>query len=77
MASASIEITPFTAAKLQRMSDGERSDELTRIGMRFLRSNSLMRWDGCDLEFAADLAGRVYLSAIATIERANRLRAAA
>ena len=67
-----IEMPVFTAARLQTLNTDERVAELRRMGLRFMQSNSLMRRDGSDGDFAVEFAGRLYANAIAGLERASR-----
>lgn len=65
-------LNPFTAARLERASDEERNAELRHIGIRFLRRNKLLAWDGRDTERAFELATIAYDEQLRSIAAARR-----
>jgi hypothetical protein len=64
-------IEPFVAARLERATEEARSEELTQRGIRFLKQNGLMAWDGRDLERGLDLATIAYNATLRDIARAS------
>lgn len=60
-------VEPFTAAGMQQLPAEERDRRLTRLGVRHLRLNGLLQWDGSDLARGYSLASTAYQSTLAQI----------
>lgn len=63
------QLDAFTAHNLSVMAGQARRDELTRLGLRHIKRQRAMRWDGRDQHRAHSLAVRKYNRVIREIER--------